>query len=74
MSHFNDTQPAFKIALTIPEAASAAGISRSHIYKLLSAGTLTRRKIGKRTVILREELESFVRALPTQTWRSGRAK
>ncbi|MEC9245302.1 MAG: helix-turn-helix domain-containing protein [Pseudomonadota bacterium] len=74
MSDLNDTQPGLKIALTISEAASAAGISRSHIYKLLSTGTLTRRKIGKRTVILREELESFILALPTQKWRNGRAK
>lgn len=54
-----------KLALTIPEAVAYSGIGRSSIYKLFDAGKLTRRKMGKRVLILRDELEELVRTLPT---------
>lgn len=69
-----DSNSDIRIALTISEAAKATGISRSHVYKLLSEGALTRRKIGKRTLILREDLEAFMRARPSAKWRGGRAE
>ena len=53
-----------KIAYTIPEAVEATGISRTMIYKAMEEGRLTAKKNGKRTLILREELERFMRALP----------
>lgn len=53
-----------KIALTIPEAVAYSGIGRSSLYKLFSLGKITPRKIGKRTLILRDELERFVLSLP----------
>lgn len=73
MNETPETRSDLKIALTISEAAKATGISRSHIHKLLTEGSLTRRKVGKRTLILREDLEAFLRSRPTEKWRGGRA-
>lgn len=53
-----------KIAVTIPEAVAMTGISRSSIYKLFAEGKLSRRKNGKRSLILVEDLERVVKSLP----------
>ncbi len=53
-----------KIAVTLREATALSGIGRSSIYKLFSAGKLTRRKAGKRTLILVAELEGYLKSLP----------
>lgn len=53
-----------KIAVTIPDAVAMTGISRSSIYKLFAEGKLSRRKNGKRSLILVEDLERVVKSLP----------
>ena len=53
-----------KIAVTIPEAVEMTGISRTTLYKLFSEGKLTRRKMGKRSLVLIEDLERYVKSLP----------
>ena len=53
-----------KLSVTIPEAAEMIGIGRSSIYKLFDEGKLTPRKMGKRTLILVEDLKRFVENLP----------
>lgn len=53
-----------KIALTIPEAVKFSGIGRSTLYKLFNSGKLTPRKSGKRTLVIADELEAYVRNLP----------
>ncbi|MBW3097728.1 helix-turn-helix transcriptional regulator [Pseudohoeflea coraliihabitans] len=53
-----------KIALTLPEAIAVSGLGRSTLYKLFNEGKLTPRKCGKRTLILVEELEAYLRDLP----------
>lgn len=55
------------IALTIPDAVAFAGLGRSTIYRLFEQGVLTPRKAGRRTLILREELEDYIRNLPAAT-------
>jgi excisionase family DNA binding protein len=61
--------PVDRLAYSIAEAMQATGISRGHFYKLLHEGHLTRRKVGKRTLILREDLQNFLRCRPTAPWR-----
>jgi len=51
------------LLLPIPDACRALGISRSKLYELISAGDLSVRKIGRKTVIPRENLTSFVARL-----------
>jgi excisionase family DNA binding protein len=54
-----------KLAVTIPEAVELSGIGRSSLYMLIKEKTITARKSGKRTLILIEDLESYLRSLPT---------
>lgn len=51
-------------AFSIPEAAKAAGISRTMLYRLIGDGSLHARKIGRRTVILAADLAQFLNSLP----------
>ena len=53
-----------KIAVTIPEATERTGIGRTTLYKLFSTRKLTPRKLGKRTLILVDELDQLVKSLP----------
>lgn len=53
-----------KLAFTVREACQITGLARTTVYKLLRNGRLTRRKVGKRTLILASELEAFVKGLP----------
>lgn len=53
-----------KLAVSIPEAVQMVGIGRTSLYALFREGKLTPRKSGKRTLILVEELESFIKSLP----------
>jgi hypothetical protein len=53
-----------KIAVTLREATALSGIGRSSLYKLFNEGKLIPRKAGKRTLILVEELENYVKCLP----------
>ena len=48
------------IALRVPDAAAAIGISRSLMYELLKDRSIPSLKIGGRRVILREELDAFL--------------
>jgi excisionase family DNA binding protein len=53
-----------KLAFGISEAAEKSNTSRSQLYCEISSGRLAARKRGKRTLILREDLESWLRGLP----------
>jgi hypothetical protein len=54
----------YKIALTIKEAVSASGISRSLLYIAIGQGALRARKFGARTLILDTDLRHFLSTLP----------
>ena len=50
--------------LSVAEACVVAGIGRTKIYEAISDGSLKARKFGKRTIILRSDLQSFLSGLP----------
>jgi excisionase family DNA binding protein len=52
------------LALTISEAAAASKVSRSELYLALQRGDLAAKKNGRRTLILRDELNRFLAKLP----------
>jgi excisionase family DNA binding protein len=52
------------IALTIPDAVKASGLSRTSLYEALKRGDLTALKCGRRTVIPRAALEAYMAGLP----------
>jgi excisionase family DNA binding protein len=55
-----------RLGLSPDEAATAAGVSRTRIFEAIRDGTLTARKAGKNTIIEPDELQRWVRSLPTR--------
>lgn len=52
-----------KVALTPNEAAKAISIGRTTLYKHIKLGHLRARKCGRRTLILSEDIFSFLSSL-----------
>lgn len=52
------------VAYSVTDAARYAGIGRSTLYNALAAGELPARKLGKRTLILRDDLRDWIAAAP----------
>jgi len=52
-----------QLSLSIEEVCSATGLGRTKLYQIINAGELKARKIGARTVILRSDLEEFLKNL-----------
>lgn len=51
------------LLLPVPDACRVIGVSRSTLYELISAGAISIRKIGRKTLIPREDLISFAARL-----------
>jgi excisionase family DNA binding protein len=51
-------------AHSVNTAAAMAGVGRTTIFAALKSGALKARKIGRRTVILDEELRRWLSSLP----------
>lgn len=51
-------------ALTVEEACAASGLGTTYLYKAMAKGDLRARKAGRRTIIMRDDLRSFLAALP----------
>ena len=51
-------------ALSIAQATRILGIGRSTLYGIIKDGRLPVRKLGKRTLIIRDDLEHFIATLP----------
>lgn len=56
-----------KLAYSIEEFTFISGIGRSAIYEEIRKGRLTARKVGARTVILKEDGLKFLRSLPVKS-------
>ena len=52
-----------QLSLSIEEAQVATGIGRTKIYQAINSGALRARKLGKRTIILKSDLEEFLSGL-----------
>ncbi|MGA7450469.1 MAG: helix-turn-helix domain-containing protein [Rhodoplanes sp.] len=52
------------LLFSVSEACRILGIGRSKLYSLIAAGELTVRKVGRKTLIPRTELEGFAARLP----------
>ena len=55
---------ASRIAFSLADAASAIGIGRSTLHELIATGKLPVRKLGRRSLVLREDLEAYLQSLP----------
>jgi excisionase family DNA binding protein len=54
-----------KRAMSIDEAAKAAGIGRTMLFEEIRKGRITARKVGRRTIITVDDLDAWLKALPT---------
>jgi histone H3/H4 len=53
-------------SLNVRQAVEASGLTRSHLYEAMKEGKLIARKAGRRTIIMAEDLRSYIQNLPTK--------
>ena len=64
------TDTSGKIAFSIKEAAKKANCCRDKIYSALNESQLRGHKFGRNTIILADDLETFLKSLPEYTPKS----
>jgi excisionase family DNA binding protein len=62
-----------KLSYSVKEACAACGFGKEKIYAALHAGELAGKRIDGRTIILREELEKWLREKPEYSPRKIRS-
>jgi excisionase family DNA binding protein len=62
------------LAFSVAEAAVHANVCRDLIYAAIRAGDLRARKAGRRTLILRCDLEAYLQQLPGLDLRRSKQK
>lgn len=60
----NTSLPA--LAYDIPAAVAASGIGRTKLFEAMKLGKLKARKLGRKTIILPEDLKAFIQSLPVK--------
>ncbi len=60
-----------QLSLSIEEARAITGIGRTNLYKAINSGRLKARKFGKRTIILRDDLDAFLNSLQSYPTEHG---
>ncbi|MCP4182429.1 MAG: helix-turn-helix domain-containing protein [Hyphomicrobiales bacterium] len=53
-----------KRAFSLPEVVELTSIGRSKVYENITSGHLRAVKAGKRTLVLSEDLDAFLKNLP----------
>ncbi len=53
-----------KLAYKIPEAVQVAPVGKTRLYEALNSGALRAHKQGAHTIIMRDDLEAWLRSLP----------
>jgi excisionase family DNA binding protein len=52
--------------LSIAEACAAAGIGRTKLYEAIRDARLKTRRLGRRRLVLRRDLQEFLERLPSE--------
>jgi excisionase family DNA binding protein len=61
MSNTDELLPHDKATYTMHEAAEVVGVSRQTLYTQVNRGRLRLTKIGRKTLVLRPDLEAFLK-------------
>ncbi|HVZ06235.1 helix-turn-helix domain-containing protein [Hyphomicrobium sp.] len=54
-----------KLAYSPKEATEAAPVGRTFLYEAIKSGALKTRKLGRKRLILRDDLTAWLKGLPT---------
>jgi excisionase family DNA binding protein len=60
-----------KRALSVEQAAKAAGVGRTLLFEEIRKGHITARKVGRRTIITTEALDAWLKSLPVKAGKGG---
>lgn len=60
-----------QLSFSIEEVSAATGLGRTKIYEAIGAGALPAKKWGKRTLILKADLEAFLDGLESYRTQVG---
>jgi excisionase family DNA binding protein len=52
------------LVFTLSEAKASAGVGRSTLYAAIASGKLPARKLGRRTLIMADDLKAWLTSLP----------
>ena len=52
-------------ALSIAQAAKLLGVGRSTFYEIVKSGHIPVRKLGRRSLVLRSDVDTYLTGLPT---------
>lgn len=61
-----------RFSYSLLEAAEIAGCERTTLYRAAYKGALRMKKMGRKTIILRKDLEEWLEALPPASFRASR--
>jgi excisionase family DNA binding protein len=64
MSAYSSLSLESALALSVKEACALSSLKRTKFYQLLKENKIPARKCGRRTIVLRSDLEDFLRSLP----------
>jgi len=53
-----------KLAYKIPEAVLVAPVGKTRLYEAINSGALKAHKQGAHTIIMRDDLDAWLRSLP----------
>jgi excisionase family DNA binding protein len=61
------------LSLSIEETSAVTGLGRTKLYQLINSGDLKARKLGKRTIVLKDDLDAFLASLEAYPASAGEA-
>lgn len=71
-SDLNDAMTSsHKLAYTLDQAVEATGVGRTEMFVAMKQGKLRARKLGKRNIILAQDLIDFLKNLPAREVSNG---
>lgn len=71
MSNYNNLTSSDHEGLSVIQACRIAGVGRTTLYAALASGALPARKLGRRLIILRSDLLTWMTDLPRFATRCG---
>ena len=60
-----------QLSLSIEDAMASTGIGRTKLYEVIGSGALRAHKLGKRTLILKSDLDAFLAGLESYMTEKG---